>query len=113
MGAADHGNKAMKSTSANRDVSRFLRIAKALAWVCLCASLLSATQQSESKKASAAGTGSTVAAKSFDTPQQAAAALVDAADKFDVLELIEIFGPDGDDVVLSGEYPQDQKRAAD
>src|SRR5262249_11477488 len=47
------------------------------------------------------------------SPQQAADALVNAADKFDVPELIKIFGPDGDDIVLTGEYPQDRKRAAD
>lgn len=52
-------------------------------------------------------------AKAFETPQQAADALVDAAEKFDVRALEEIFGPDGDDIVLSGEYPQDRQRAAD
>jgi Protein of unknown function (DUF2950) len=49
----------------------------------------------------------------FRTPQQAADELVDAAGKFDVKVLEEIFGPDGDDIVLSGEYPQDRQRAAD
>src|SRR5690348_12579801 len=48
-----------------------------------------------------------VNAKMFNTPQQAADELVDAAEKFDVYELEEIFGPNGDDIVLSGEYPQD------
>ena len=52
-------------------------------------------------------------AKAFDTPQKAAAALVDAAEQFDGLVLREIFGPDGEDIVFSGEYPQDRKRAAD
>jgi hypothetical protein len=47
----------------------------------------------------------------FDTPQQAADALVDAAAKFDVRELERIFGPDQEDVVLSGEYAQDRKIA--
>jgi hypothetical protein len=51
-------------------------------------------------------------AKAFDTPQQAADALVGAAEKFDVRAIEEIFGPDGDDIVLSGEYPQDRQRAA-
>jgi hypothetical protein len=49
----------------------------------------------------------------FETPQQAADALVDAAEKFDVRALEEIFGPEGDDIVLSGEYPQDRQRAKD
>ena len=39
--------------------------------------------------------------------------MVNAADKFDVAALTEIFGPDGDDVVFSGEFAQDRKRAAD
>ena len=52
-------------------------------------------------------------AKAFDTPQEAADALVAAAGKFDVSAIEEIFGPEGDDIVLSGEYPQDRQRAID
>jgi hypothetical protein len=44
---------------------------------------------------------------------RAADALVNAAGKFDVAALTEIFGPDGDDVVLTGEFAQDRKRAVD
>ena len=54
-----------------------------------------------------------VGARSFDTPQQAADALVDAAEKFDVVALVQIFGPDGEDIVLTGEFAQDRQRAAD
>src|SRR4029079_12856958 len=50
---------------------------------------------------------------SFDTPQLAADALVAAADKFDVVALMHIFGPGGEDVVFSGEFAQDRKHAAD
>jgi hypothetical protein len=50
---------------------------------------------------------------SFDTPQQAVDALVDAAGKFDEAALIQIFGPDGKGIIFSGEIPQDRKRAAD
>jgi hypothetical protein len=56
---------------------------------------------------------SPVGAQRFATPQEAADALVDAADKFDVAALTEIFGPEGDDVVFSGEFAQDRQRAAD
>jgi hypothetical protein len=52
-------------------------------------------------------------ARSFDTPQQAADALVAAAEKFDEAALIQIFGPDGEDIVFSGELAQDRKHAAD
>jgi hypothetical protein len=48
----------------------------------------------------------------FDTPQHAADALIAAAAKFDVTALTEIFGPEGDDIVFSGEFAQDRKYAA-
>lgn len=67
--------------------------------------------QQSAAKAMPASAG--VNAKMFSTPQQAADELVDAAGKFDVKALEEIFGPDGDDIVLSGEYPQDRQRAAE
>lgn len=51
--------------------------------------------------------------RTFETPQQAADALVDAADKFDTTALAQIFGPEGEDIVFSGEYPQDRKHASD
>jgi hypothetical protein len=50
--------------------------------------------------------------RKFDTPQQAADSLIGAAEKFDVDALGQIFGPDGDDIVLSGEFSQDRERAA-
>jgi hypothetical protein len=49
----------------------------------------------------------------FDTPQKAADALVDAAEKFDVVALTEIFGPQGNDIVFSGEMAQDRNHATD
>ena len=73
----------------------------------------SVTQPSSVTKAAAASTSSASGAKGFDTPQQAVAALIDAAGKFDELDLIQIFGPGGDDIVLTGEYPQDRQRALD
>jgi hypothetical protein len=50
--------------------------------------------------------------QTFDTPQQAAKALIEAANKFDVVKLTEIFGPDGDNIVFSGEFAQDRLHAA-
>jgi len=58
-------------------------------------------------------TSAAVGARTFTTAEQAADALVDAAEKFDERVLKEIFGPSGDDIFLSGEYPQDRKRASD
>ena len=51
--------------------------------------------------------------RAFDTPQQAADALVDAAEKFDTTALLQILGPEGKDIVHSGEPPQDRKHATD
>jgi hypothetical protein len=49
----------------------------------------------------------------FDTAQQAADALTAAAENFDVPTLTSIFGPDGSDIVLTGEFAQERKHAAD
>jgi hypothetical protein len=83
----------------------------AAAWASLQTSALFAAQESAVKPV--AVTTSSTGAHLFDTPQRAADALVDAAEKFDVAALTQIFGPDGDDVVFTGEYAQDRKHAAD
>ena len=51
------------------------------------------------------------AQKLFDTPQQAADALVQATGKYDVPMLMEIFGPDGKDFVSSSDPIRDQNYA--
>jgi hypothetical protein len=81
------------------------------AWMCLSTWVpLSAQESGAAKKAPAATAAA--AAKTFNTPQQAAEALVDAAEKFDEPALVAIFGPQGEDVVLTGETPLDRARAA-
>jgi DUF2950 family protein len=101
----------MNSKSANGNLSRLLRIWSAVAWATLFASTLCVAQQSAAKKLPAATTAP-AGARSFDTPQQAADVLIDAAEKFDQVALIQIFGPGGEDIVFSGEYPQDHQHAA-
>jgi hypothetical protein len=100
----------MKSTLGKGNSYRPLCVAGAVACAFLTAPTLLPARQSATKPISAS-VG--VRARTFDTPQQAADALVDAAEKFDVHMLEEIFGPDGDDIVLSGEYPQDRQKASD
>jgi len=73
----------------------------------------SAAQQQTPKTVAASTTPPPVSARMFDTPQQAAKALVDAASNFNVDELVSIFGSAGENLVLSGEYPQDRQRALD
>jgi Protein of unknown function (DUF2950) len=79
----------------------------------VCAGLLLSTQvvaQQFAPKSPRVSSG--LGAKGFDTPQQAADALVDAAETFDVTALEQIFGQGGNDLVLLGEYEQDRERAA-
>jgi hypothetical protein len=102
----------MKSTPTNGNRSRLRWIVGAVAWACLCFAGLSAAQPPAANKAQPA-TAPTTGARTFATPQQAADALVDAADKFDVAALVQIFGPGGEDIVFSGEVAQDRKHAAD
>jgi hypothetical protein len=98
----------MKSISAKANPLKRLWITGALAFLSVPGNL---TAQQPATKAAPASVA--VGAKAFDTPQQAADAVVAAAEKFDETVLKEIFGPGGDDIYLSGEYPQDRKRAAD
>jgi hypothetical protein len=98
----------MKSRSAKPSLLNLLWIAGALALLLVPRHLTAQQPAAKTAPASVA-----VGAKTFDTPQQAADALVAAAEKFDEDALEVIFGPGGDDIYLSGEYPQDRKRAAD
>jgi len=98
----------MKSTSVKANRLRLLWIAGTLVFLSVSGYLNA--QQPDTKTAPASVAAS---AKTFDTAQQAADALVAAAEQFDERVLTEIFGPGGEDIVFSGEYPQDQKRASD
>jgi Protein of unknown function (DUF2950) len=64
-------------------------------------------QDASAKSAPAA----TVAHTKFDTAQQGADALVDAAGKFDVDALDKMFGPGAEGLVQSGDPAQDKERA--
>jgi hypothetical protein len=103
----------MTSTSAKVNLSKVLPILSTLLGVLLCTSVLSVAEKSPEKKAPAAAVAPSASITTFDTPQQAADALVEAADKFDVAALSHMFGPGGEGVVFSGEYAQDRKHAAD
>jgi len=53
------------------------------------------------------------AQKQFDTPKQAADALIQIATNLDVAAAKEILGPDGEDIVASEDPVQDKNRAAE
>jgi DUF2950 family protein len=101
----------MKSTSGNP--FRLSRMVCAVAWVCLSAPVFLAAQQAKATKVQAADPASVESARGFDTPQQAADALVDAAGKFDEVGLMQIFVPNGDDIVFTGEVAHDRQLALD
>ena len=103
----------MKSTSASKYLPRLHWIIGVAALAYLSTPVLFAAQQSAATRPPAAIASAAAGPKKFDTPQQAADALVDAAQRFDEVALVQIFGPNGDDVVFSGETAQDRQRASD
>jgi hypothetical protein len=100
----------MKPKSAIRYLTGILWMAGAGACALLVAPVLFGGQQSGAKTTE---TSVRAGAKTFNTPQQAADALVGAAEQFDERALKEILGPGSEDIFLTGEYPQDRKRASD
>ena len=103
----------MRSRSADTNFSGRVFILCAITCAFLPVSNSFAAQQSNSKAVSPRSAATAPGARPFDTPQQAADVLVAAAEKFDEGALMQIFGPDGDGVVFSGEFAQDRKHAAD
>ena len=80
-----------------------------MAWAVFGNATVLAAQEATTKTPSTSGT---LNGKGFDTPQQAADAIVEAAEKFDVTALKQIVGAGNADVILSGEEPQDRERTA-
>jgi len=60
-----------------------------------------------------AAAASQPAQKQFDTPKQAADALIQVAENLDVSAAKEILGPDGEDLISSEDPVMDKKRAAE
>src|ERR1700757_3037542 len=89
--------------------SKFTLLASAIVGFCLLGLGLQAATPSKSDAASAPQP----AQKQFDTPKQAADALVQVAANFDVAAAKEILGPDGEDIVASEDPVQDKNRAAE
>jgi Protein of unknown function (DUF2950) len=96
----------MRSSSS---IGTIARVWIALPLVALSCSLpvsLRSQQQTPAAPASAAQ-------RQFDTPQQAADALVQAADPLNVDALLQILGPDSKDLVTTADPVQDKNRAED
>jgi len=77
-----------------------------------CAFLVFSSQGAAVQKPDAAA-ASQPAQKQFDTPKQAADALIQVAANFDVAPAKEILGPDSEDIVSSEDPVQDKNRAAE
>jgi hypothetical protein len=109
----------MKSPTASSDRSKVVVMLWAATLVCACACPVSAAQQPAPKPAGAGkpvqATVSTASAavQTFNTPKSAADALVKAAGDFDQTALARIFGPEGKEIVFTGELAQDRKHALD
>ena len=99
----------MKSTLRIMTSLKLTLIASAIASSCLLGFDLHAAPASKSDAASAPAP----AQKQFDTPKQAADALVQVAANLDVNAAKEILGPDGEDLVSSEDPVQDKNRAAE
>src|SRR4029077_1811149 len=84
-------------------------VASAILTSCL---LTIAVHAAPSAKTDAPAT-SQPAQKQFDTPKQAADALIQVATTFDVAAAKEILGPDSEDLIASEDPVQDKNRAAE
>src|SRR6266403_3812765 len=97
----------MKSTLRIMTFSKFTLIASVIASFWLLGFGLHAAKPSKSDAASTPQPGQ----KQFDTPKQAADALIQVATNLDVAAAKEILGPDGEDIVSSEDPVMDKNRA--
>ena len=105
----DCEEKRMKSKTNIMTSPKISPVASAVLTSCL---LTIAVHAAPSAKTDAPAT-SQPAPKQFDTPKQAADALIQVAANFDVAAAKEILGPDGEDLIASEDPVQDKNRAAE
>lgn len=102
--------KQLKAKLNNLFVLKILLSACAIALSFVLGPAGSTVAQSKAPKARAAGTPS-VKQRMFATSKEAADALIQAAEQFDVPALLEILGPQGADLVETADKVQDNQRA--
>lgn len=95
----------MKSSTLSSSVSLLLGAVSAVTIVFLL--MLVASAQTTTTA------GKPAKARTFATPQEAASAIIDAAEKYDVAALEEILGPDAHDIINTGEPARDREIAAE
>ncbi len=99
--------KQMKSKSNNLFPMKIFLSVCGIVLSCVLAFALHAAPQEKPK----ASETSQSKQKAFDTPKQAADALIQAAAQFDVPTLEEIFGPDSANFVVTKDHVQDKEKA--
>ena len=107
------GEETMKTKRNNMISSKMIALAAAvLVTAFLVPASLAASKKKEAaaKQAGAQGTPQP-GQKEFDTPKQAADALIQVAETFDVAAAKEILGPDGEDIISSEDPVMDKNRA--
>ena len=103
----------MKSTSGKVSLFRILRIVVAVAWACLCVSVLCLAQQSTAKKSPAATNLLPRAQAALTRRNRQPMRWLTLPTSSTSSRSRGIFGPDGEDIVFSGEFAQDRQHAAD
>jgi hypothetical protein len=101
--------KQMKSKANIMTSSKFFVIAYA---ILNCTFLALISQGAPEQKQESTPSATQPQQKQFDTPKQAADALIQVAANFDATAAKEILGPDSEDIVASEDPVQDKNRAA-
>ena len=101
----------MKSASARATLSAMLCVVGSALGLIVTATVTAAEPAAQTQAASTAPAANSGGPLTFDSPEQAADAMINAAEKFDVTTLLKLVGPGGEDVVLTGEFAQDRERA--
>jgi hypothetical protein len=97
--------KYMKSNQSNPIASRIFLSVLVVALSCA----LSAGSQEQTQSKSESAKSSQPSQQAFANPEQAADALIEATDQFDVPSLLQMFGPGGEDFVASADPVADKK----
>lgn len=102
----------VKSTLKNEGLPTHSWIVRIAISACLSIPFSIAAQVPPAATTPADSRGIPAGVQTFSNPQRAADALVSAAEQFDNAQFAYLFGPDGEDIVFTGEIPQDRERAA-
>jgi hypothetical protein len=102
-----NGRTIMKFASSSQHLSKLLYAAGTVAFLCLLFVGTALQSSAQSLVASSAKP------KTYATAEEAADALIAAAEKFDEAALKEILGPDSSDIIHTGEPARDREVAAE